>query len=1004
MPLSEEFILALQNVISGEVRVDLPYRLLYSTDASIYQIEPLGVVFPRNPEDLIAVIEIAARYNMPVLARGSGSSLAGQAIGPALIIDCSRYLNHILEVDLESNTAVVEPGVILSSLNKNLAKYYMQFGPDPASAERATMGGSLANNATGAHSIIYGMAADHILSADVVLADGSQTTLSEINLEEANRLAGISEVRDQLSLMERDVKPNNLVTSLYTAIFRIRENYQPVIQRNWSRVWRRAAGYNLNYLIPWSPSQPQQWSGLPYPPIRPGHINPAQLLAGSEGTLAILKRLTVRIVPKPKYTILGVLAFSGISEACDTVPSLLEFKPSAIELIPHNLIKLARSLPAYAHQISVIDPLRYSYGGNATLLVVEFSGDTEKQVDEQIKYLGDQALIAKSSEAQKQVWAIRTVGLGILMSRPGDTKPVAFIEDLSVPVEHLGNFTREMERIMASYGVEGDLYAHASVGCLHIRPLINLKTRKGVEALRGIAVQAADLTISLGGAVSGEHSLGLSRGEWLSKFYHPELVDAFRLLKKSVDPMNILNPGKMIDTQPMDVNLRYGIGYQGKAWQPIMDFTRNKTSPEGLAGAIEQCNGAGVCRKSEGVMCPSFQATQDEMYSTRGRANLLRAMISGRFPDQSQGEQAVRQALDLCLACKGCKAECPSGVDVAKLKYEFSSNYYRRHNRQLRDYLFGYIGLFARIGSTYPTVMNLILSSPVFKWVGKQWLGLSPNRSLPKLAQKPLQRLGLLKQSIVDRQAKVLFLNDSFTEYFYPEAGESAISALQECGFSVKMIPILGSGRTLISKGYLRIAKTHALRLVEYIKSIDPQGGIPVIGVEPSEIYSLCDEYLDFFPEDLYAKELAKRTFMIDEFLIRPGDDDKVRIAPILTRAGHISNIESKKVLLHGHCYQKARPPAADGYPVGASATVDMLRMAGYQVDLIETGCCGMAGAFGYEKEHYDLSIKIGEMSLFPSIRQAGDQVIIAASGVSCQAQIEDGTGRKTRHPITLII
>jgi len=793
---------------------------------------------------------------------------------------------------------------------------------------------------------------------------------------------------------------------LFTAILRIRENYQPVIQQNWSRVWRRAAGYNLNYLIPWSPSQPQQWTGLPYPPIKPGHINPAQLLAGSEGTLAILKRLTVRIVPKPKHTILGVLAFPDVSEACDVVPLLLKYKPSAIELIPHKLIQLARSLPAYAHQISVIDPLKNLYDGNATLLVVEFSGDIEKQLDEKIKHLGDQVLIAKSTEAQKQVWAVRTVGLGILMSRPGDTKPVAFIEDLSVPVEHLGNFTREMERIMASYGVEGDLYAHASVGCLHIRPLINLKTHKGVEALRGIAVQAANLTISLGGAVSGEHSLGLSRGEWISKFYNPELVAAFRLLKKSADPMNILNPGKMIDTQPMDINLRYGSAYHVQTWQPVMDFINinKKTSQEGLASAIEQCNGAGVCRKAEGVMCPSFQATQDEMYSTRGRANLLRAMISGRFPDQSQGEQAVHQALDLCLACKGCKAECPSGVDVAKLKYEFSSYYYQRHNRQLRDYLFGYIGLFTRIGSAFPTMTNRILSNPMFTWIGKHWLGLSSNRSLPKLARKPLHKLGILKHFKVDHLAKVLFLNDSFTEYFYPEAGEAAIHALEKCGFSVKMIPIFGAGRTLISKGYLGPAKAHAKRLVEYIKSIDPQGVIPVIGVEPSEIYSLCDEYLDFFSEDPYVRTLAKRAYMIDEFLIRPGDEDKVRITPIITPTGPNSSTESMKVLLHGHCYQKARPPAPDGYPVGASATMAMLRMAGYQVDLIETGCCGMAGAFGYEDEHYDLSVKIGEMSLFPSIRQAGDQVIIAASGVSCQAQIVDGTGRKAHHPITLII
>ena len=980
---------------SGDLRTDLATRLLYSTDASIYQIEPLGVAFPRRADELATIMELCAAYGVPVLARGAGSSLAGQAIGRALIMDCSRHLNQLIEIDPERQTATVEPGLLLPALNREAAKYGLQFGPDPASAERSTLGGSIANNASGAHSILYGMAADHILSAEVVLSDGSEATFGE--------MSGFSNHSSRFNEFCRTV-------------LHIREQYTGAIQQDWPRTWRRASGYALNYLIPWSPSQPPQWSEamqgkrdggdlslMNYPPISPDTVNLAPLLAGSEGTLAIIRRATVRLVPAPHHTVLGVLQFDDIASACDAVPSILAQGPSAVELIPRSLLHLARSVPAYAHQLSFVQ------GDPAALLVVEFAGDDPSLLKRQAKGLGEQVLLAESAKEQSQVWGIRKVGLGIMQSRPGDRKPVAFIEDLAVPVERLGEFVREMERILAAHASEAEIYAHASAGCLHIRPLLNLKTVQGISAMRSIASQAVALTIRLGGAVSGEHGDGLARSEWVEQMFGSEIVQAFRELKRAADPQNLLNPGKIVvaseageiprEIPRMDTNLRFGPEYQVRDWQTRLDFSRQA----GFAGAVELCNGAGVCRKEDGVMCPSFQATQDEMHSTRGRANLLRAMLSGHFPTDRLAEKTVYQALDLCLACKGCKAECPSAVDMAKLKYEFMDRYYRHNRRNVMDYLFGYIGSLAWMGHRLAFLINPTLQHPVAGKLAESLVGLSRRRKLPVLSSRSLRSQARRLQPVSKNSPdQVLFLTDAFTEYFYPQAGMAALRVLHAAGCSVQILPVIGAGRTLISKGFLEPARRHARRLLESLMRLDPDGKIPVVGIEPSEIYTLRDEFLDLLPGEDSVEKLAGRAFMIDEFLIRPGAGSHPRIASLMEKNVTKEN-KRRKVALHGHCYQKAQPPKADGYPIGVQATVAMLEAVGYQVKLIESGCCGMAGAFGYEAEHYDLSMQVGELKLFPAVRGLEEGVILAAAGVSCQAQIEDGTQRSAVHPITLV-
>lgn len=1024
MSLPPDFIADLQKRFTGDLRLDLASRILYSTDASIYQIEPLGVALPKTHEDLHMLVELAARYGVPMLPRGAGSSLAGQAVGQALILDTSRWLDGLVEINPEARTATVEPGLILAKLNAAAARYGLTFGPDPASAERATLGGVIGNNATGAHSILYGMTADHLVSADVILSDGSLEKFDEWTPGIRNGGYG-------------DRKSNFL-----SAVQEIREKYASAIQETSPHSWRNSAGYRLNYLLPWSPSRPPEWSDAwslaagHYPPVSPGTINLAALLAGSEGTLAVIRRATLNLAPKPEHTILGVLAYDSVAEACDDVPRLLEFHPSAVELVPQMLVRLAKSIPAYASQVGWVK------GDPAALLMVEFSGDRLEALKETVLRLRagrhpERFTLAESKDEQARVWNVRKVGLGIIDSRPANARPVAFIEDCAIPVERLGDFVRGIEEILADLHTQAAFYAHASAGCLHIRPILDLK--RGAADLRAIAETTLALTLRLGGSMSSEHGDGIARGEFLRATYGDQVTEAMRLLKRTADPQNLLNPGKMLDAPPMHTHLRYGAQYRSQPWTPVLDFSRNN----GLAGAIEQCNGQGVCRKESGVMCPSFQATREEGNSTRGRANLLRAMISlpaslqetngmidkatshiGRGlliqkerPLCNDIEESVANALDLCLACKGCKAECPSGVDMAKLKYEFLHAYYQTHPRKLRDTLFAYIGPLARLGAPFGILANWGLG---LKWF-KRLFGLAEARALPQF--DTLARNGsessaiqegrwMRREKTASRKGKVervLLLRDTFTHFFEPDIETAALEVLAACNVEVRCLPYFGAGRTLISKGFLEAAKRHAERLLEAVNRLDPQGNLPVLGIEPSELYALRDEFLDLLPgRRAAAQALAERAWLVEEYLIRPeaGGEKRVLRVANLERDGRNDIIEPhtlRKIHLHGHCYQKAQAPAEDGFPVGQQASAEFLRAFGYQVEVIPSGCCGMAGAFGYEAEHYELSMQVGELALFPYIRELGiGHGEVAAPGASCRAQIADGTGEVAEHPLIL--
>ncbi|MGC1377490.1 MAG: FAD-linked oxidase C-terminal domain-containing protein, partial [Anaerolineales bacterium] len=787
-----------------------------------------------------------------------------------------------------------------------------------------------------------------------------------------------------------------------SAALDIREKYAETIKANWPMAWRNSAGYRLNYLLPWSATHPPQWTGGAYPPVAPDAINLAKLLAGSEGTLAVIRAATVNLVRKPKHTILGVLSYESVAAACDAVPGVLERSPSAVELIPQMLIRLARSVQAAAGQLGFVQ------GDPGALLVVEFSGDDPALLREKVRALGNllgggNVVVAESAAEQANVWAVRKMGLGIVDSRPTLARPLAFIEDCAIPVERLGEFVREVERILSAHGTEAAFYAHASAGTLHIRPMLNLKTEQGARALRSIAEQVLALTLSVGGAMSSEHGDGLLRSEWLPQTYGAELVEAMKSLKRAADPDSLLSPQKLTDAPPMDTHLRYGPAYQARAWTPALDFTREG----GLARAVEQCNGQGVCRKDSGVMCPSFQATREEQNVTRGRSNLLRALIS--LPQAAGGLRPadVKAALDLCLACKGCTAECPSGVDMPKLKYEFMNEYYKTHARSLRDYLFGYFHVAAALLSPVAPLANVAMQNPLFKALAARIFDLAPQRSLPlfvgRAAQARVKWHG-------GRQTAIL-LPDVLSRYIEPQVEQAVFDALDLAGFDTRALPVIGAGAALLSKGMIAPARRHAAHVLDELARLDPQVALPLVGVEPSEVYTLKNDYIWLLPAR--ADEIERRaakTWLVEEWLVRSGALEGWRAlgagretsAQRMTTSA-TSAQPSAPLKLHPHCHQRAEAPADDGLPNGVNATLEMLRACGYSVDVLDTGCCGMAGTFGFDAEHYELSMRVGALQVFPQVKAAGDAGIVS-TGAACRMQIAHGTGVTAEHPLVLAV
>ena len=943
----------LRRVVTGEVRSDRMTRALYSTDASIYQIEPICVVIPRTEEDVIAVVETAYRHGVPVLPRGGGTSLAGQAVGQAIVIDFSNHMRKVIEVNPEEGWVRTEPGIILDELNHQLEPHALHFAPDPSTSNRGNVGGALGNNSCGAHSIVWGKTVDNVLDLRAVLSNGDVATLGPVDGAQ----------------LEARTRGDGLEGSIYREMLSIGEASREEVLARYPKILRRVSGYNLDELTGGN------------------GFDMARFVVGSEGTLVAITEAKLRLVPRPKLKALAVLHFRELMESMEATVAVLELAPAAVELIDSLIIRQARTKLEYSRMVDFVE------GDPAALLLVEFTGETGAELEARLDELEERMRRAGLGYSvrrlvepgeQAQVWAVRKAGLGLMMNVPGAAKPLPFVEDTAVAPEALPEYVRRFNEIIDSHGTTAGYYGHASVGCLHIRPLIDLKLQDGVDRMVSIATQVSDLVLEFGGAMSGEHGDGLVRSVWNEKMFGPQLYDAFRRVKRAFDPRGIMNPGKVVDHPPMTQDLRVAPGYRA------LDLKTGFAYPEGsFASAVEMCNGQGACRKVlSGTMCPSYMVTRDEEHSTRGRANALRAAISGALPVDALTGKRLHAVLDLCLECKGCKAECPSNVDVAKLKYEFLDRYHKENGHSVRDRVFGNISMLSRLGSFSAPFSNWALRSETFKRLLEEHAGIDRRRSLPEFASQSFTQWFRARGGSPNGAAsrgQVLLYADTFTNYNHPNLGRAATVLLETLGYEVLLPHTRCCGRPMLSKGMMDVARSNAIQNVEAVFPY-AERGVRLVGLEPSCILSFRDDYVDLLADDPRTRVVAEGAMLIEEFLLEAlADGAQLEFAS-----------PPGPVLFHGHCHQKAL--------VGTAKAMEVLTsIPGCDAEEIQSGCCGMAGAFGFEAEHYEVSMKIGEQTLFPAIREKTGRFTVVSEGVSCRQQIEHGAGVKSKHLVEVL-
>jgi FAD/FMN-containing dehydrogenase/Fe-S oxidoreductase len=924
----------LRREVDGEVLFDAASRGRYSTDASIYQIEPIGVVVPRTADAARAAIAIAAEQGIPILPRGAGSSQCGQAVGAALVIDHTKYLCQI-DVDAGSKVAVVQPGVVLDSLNARLRAHGLWFPVDVSTSAQATLGGMAGNNSCGSRSIAYGNMVHNVLAIDAVTAEGDRWHFGPLNEISSDRK--YEDLKKRLQLLYE------------------REKLE--IEARFPKVLRKVAGYNLDHL-------------------GPPHANAAHLLVGSEGTLAWFERLHLKLSPLPAARTLGVVHFPKFYTAMELTQHIVKLGPSAVELVDRTMIGLARDIAAFRKTVNA-----FIKGDPDAILLVEFSGEDASLQQSKLKALsqlmGDLGLprsVVEITDAaqQKALWEVRKAGLNIMMSMKGDGKPVSFIEDCAVPLEHLAEYTDRLTQIFEKHGTRGTWYAHASVGTLHVRPVLDMR-RDGAGKMRAIAEEACAMVKQYKGAYSGEHGDGLVRSEWIAPFFGPRLTAALGEIKSWLDPKGLMNPGKIVAPSKMDDKalFRFKPGYETRAPAPALDWSEWG----GLDKAVEMCNNNGHCRKFDaGTMCPSYRATRDEVHLTRGRANTLRLALSGQSGPDADAQ--VKEALDLCVSCKGCKRECPTGVDMARMKIEFKAHYRARHGIALRERAIAYLPRYAARAAGSAAIANLAT-----RWAGR-FAGFTGERPLPAwrddyFVDPPWPKSG---------EREVVLLVDTFSRYFEPENARAAIRVLQAAGYRVHIAqPQHGGrplccGRTFLSAGLVDEARVEANRVLAALAPWVAQG-IPVLGLEPSCLLTLRDEYGVLLPG---TEALAKNAFLLEEFLASEAEAGRLKL-----------NLKAiaPAALLHGHCHQKA---------FGAMGAVEsVLRLIPeLKVETVESSCCGMAGSFGYEAEHYEVSMKMGEANLLPAVRKALPDTLVVADGTSCRHQIEHGAKRRAMHVV----
>ena len=966
---SENLEQQLSETLAGEVRFDLYSKALYSTDASLYQIQPIGVVIPKDRRDVIKTVQIASEHNVPILPRGGGTSLAGQSVGEAIVLDMSKYMNRLLEVNAAERWARVEPGIILDELNHQLKPHGLMYAPDVATSSRANVGGTIGNNSAGSHSLIYGKTIDHVMSLDLVLSNTEEVTALPISLKE----------------LETKKRGNTLEAHIYGELCRICADNASEIRKRYPRILRRVAGYNLDEYVKDAGSK----EVTPYRRDGCDADHPfslTKILVGSEGTLATTVEATINLVPTPKLTALCVVHFDSLITSMEAMQPILACNPTAVELIDKTILDMARGSLEFSRLTTFIE------GEPAALLAVEFYGETEADLASQLDTLektlkgegfGYAFVRCFTAEEKSRVWETRKAGLGLLMGMKGDAKPVGFVEDAAVPIERLPEYVRRFDEIVTSHDTTASYYAHASVGLLHNRPIINLKSETDIEKMHDIAREVRDLLMELDGAMSGEHGDGLVRSEWIESMFGPQIYQALTEVKRAFDPNNIMNPGKIIDAPPMTDNLRFGADYNTIKIDTYFDFS----SQDGFGRAIEMCNGVGACRKTlTGTMCPSFIGTREEEHSTRGRANALRSIISGALPHTDFTSERLQEVLDLCLGCKACKAECPSNVDMAKIKYEVLAHYHKANGLPLHRRMFGEIGAFAPLGSMFAPFSNWAVNNGLSKWIAEKLIGVDRRRDMPIFVRPTYEQWFRKRRSRRTSDKKVVLFPDTFMNYSEPAIGKAAVAVLETCGFEVLFPEKRCCGRPLISEGMLDRAVENARYNIDTLQGY-ADAGIPIIGCEPSCTSAITDDYVELIgtPE---AKRVAEATCSFEEFIVKLVEDDDLRVE---------FSTEPQDILLHGHCHQRAL--------VGIQPTVKMLGLpAEHNVSVIDSSCCGMAGAFGYEKAHYDLSMKIGELRLFEAVReQPTDSFTLSAAGFSCRHQLEHGTGVQAKHPVEVL-
>jgi len=952
---------ALEKSIAGEVRSDRLSRAIYSTDASVYQIVPAGVVLPKSQADVREVVGISSAFGVPITARGGGTSQAGQAIGPGIVLDFSKYLNGILEIDAAGRRVRVEPGCVLDDLNLALKPHGLQVALDISTSNRATIGGMIANNSSGTRSVVHGKTLDHVLGLKVMLADG---TIIEAQPLSAGQLAS-------------KLAATDLEGECYRVVQRLAHEHAAEIERRYPKILRRVGGYNLDEFVPGKP------------------FNLARLLVGSEGTLAITLEATLRLTELPRGKAVLVVQFHDLLDALAATPAILRHGPSAVEVIDRHVLDSTK-LNAEASRLR-----GFLQGDPGAILIIEFYGDGRDELAGKLDALSNELLkqghgyhLHRAMEAAEQasIWKLRKLALGLSMAEKGDAKAMSFVEDTAVAAGSLRDYIAEFQEIIQRHGTTAGIYAHASVGCLHVRPVVDLKTESGVKQFESIAGEVADLVLKHGGALSGEHGDGLVRSPFQEKMYGPILYQAFREIKRTFDPKNILNPGKIVDAPPLASNLRYGSAYVTPNVETTFDFSADG----GVVRATELCGGVGECRKKrDGVMCPSYQATMEEQHSTRGRANALRLAMTGQLGLDGLTDPALHHALDLCLECKACKSECPTNVDMARLKAEFLHQYHRKHGLPWRNRLFAQVAKYSRWGRRAPWLYNWLTGGRLPRWLNDKLFGIDRRRVPPRLARERIDfsRFWIEEQGLTSGShcPAVLLFPDTFTRYHEPVLARAAGRIINRFGWhfltAAEPPGLTCCGRPMISNGMLDRAVACAQQNVEALLPW-ADSGKPIIACEPSCLLTIKDDYPALLRGDLRDKAMvvARQCQTFEEWA-------EARFAEknlTLTSNG------MKKILVQAHCHQRAL--------VGVEPMLRLLRrIPGLEVIDLDAGCCGMAGSFGYEKEHYEISRLVGEQRLFPAIRAASPDTVIVAPGLSCRMQIEHFTGRKVLHPAMLL-